>query len=827
MRRSSARGRAAIGAGETVLVSGEAGIGKSRLIRELASHPGARPNRPALYQCLPQYANTAFWPFLKRIDERIGEAGDRSLEGLRSFLLAAGITDADGAALLAPLLSIDVASAPDDLAYSPEKRRDRVADILVRIVTADGAGGPALIVLEDAHWADPSTVELIGRIASRLATAGGLLIVSYRPEFDPAGLETGATRIALDSLDAEATTALIHAMTPGRRLPDELVEGIRKRTDGVPLFVEELTRSVLESGKLREVGDAYEIAGDLGDLSIPATLKDSLMARLDRLGPVREIAQIGAAIGREFSRDLLAMVAPVDRETLDAALDRLVASGLVSRAGAAEREAFSFRHALIQDAAYDSLLKRTRQQLHGQLATAISGRWPTTFHAEPEILAHHLTRAGRASEAAPLWLKAGQLALARSALAEAIAHFSKALAAADGLPRSIEVEELELAIRLGLGGAYIAQRGWASDEVRNATAPARLLATRSRNDRHLVTAMFQVWVNLMTRSEYASALEVADELVEQGRNRPDPSLTTYGRGMAAQTLYFVGRFREALDRMALCAELADLERDREIVANTNHEIVASSEARVGTAHWILGYPDRARASAERTIRYARRTKHPFNLAFVLAVSSHTFFHLDDVPAAARQIDEALGIAANQRLASLQRMTLPMYEGRKLFYLGRFADGLRIVQPALDEMWASRQRNTVAQNRVLVGRLLAGMGNAAAGLVEIETGVALAEEIGDVSDLAELWRIRGEVMERLDRSADAEASYQRAIDIARRQEARGWELRAATSLSALWGANGAAGRARGLLRPLLDWFADQSPTSDLRRARSVFDRLSHG
>lgn len=227
--------------------------------------------------------------------------------------------------------------------------------------------------------------------------------------------------------------------------------------------------------------------------------------------------------------------------------------------------------------------------------------------------------------------------------------------------------------------------------------------------------MFQVWVNFHTRCEYTSALDVADELIEQGRNSPDPSLGAYGHGMAAQTLYHMGRFKEALARMARCADLADFERDREIVRNTNHEIRASSEARVGTAHWILGYPDRARRSAESTIGYARSARHPFNLAFVLAVSSHTYFYLGDLGSAAGHIDEALAIAANQRLASLQRMTLPLYEGRKLLWVGRFGDGLRVTLPALEAIRASRQRNTVSQNSVMLGRLLVGSGEPAAGL----------------------------------------------------------------------------------------------------------------
>lgn len=821
--------RAAIGAGEVVLVSGEPGIGKSRLIRELALHPAAQPNRLALFQCLPQYENTAFWLFLKRIDDRLGEAGGRSAHGLAALLESAGIADADGVALLAPLLSIEAPPGPDELrSYSPEKKRDRVADILARIVTAETQGGPALVVIEDVHWSDPTTIELAGRIAARLRADGGLLIISFRPEFDARSLPTGdATRLALDSLDVAATTALIRTLTAGRRLPDELVAGIAVRTDGVPLFVEELTRSVLESGIVREVANAYELAGEMGPLSIPLTLKDSLMARLDRLGAVREIAQIGSAIGREFSRDLLAAVAPVAEGELDAALDRLIGSGLIAPTGTAGRNVLTFRHALIQDAAYESMLRSTRQRLHGELADAIADEWPSLQQAEPEVLARHLTLAGRAGEAAPLWLKAGHLALARSALPEAIASFSSALAAIAALPRTPDVDELELAIRSGLAGAYIAQLGWASDRVRNTATPARVLAARSRNDRHLVTAMFQVWVNFHTRCEYASALEVAEELIEQGRNSPDPSLRAYGQGMAAQTLYHVGRFTEALERLARCAERADFERDRGIVLNTNHEIRASSEARVGTAHWILGYPDRARQSAEDAIAYARSAQHPFNLAFVLAVSSHTFFYRGDVATAASHIDEALGIAANQRLASLQRMTLPLYEGRRLLYLGRFAEGLRVTLPALDAIWAGRQRNTIAQNRVMVGRLLVGTGDLRAGLAEIESGIALADETGDVFELAEFWRIKGETLERLDRPADAETSYRRAMEIARGQQARSWELRAATSLSALRQACGETAAAKDVLRPVVDWFPRETSTPDLLRARTLLDAVDRG
>lgn len=819
--------RAISGSREVVLLAGEPGIGKSRLVRELANQLRIWPGKLVLYQCSPDHENTAFWPLLKHLDDRIGDGVERTYHRLGAVLTAAGIADDDACPLLAPLLAIEI--PPDDAtqSYSPEKRRDRTAEVLARLAVAGNRAGTPVIVFEDMHWADPSTVELAGRIAHQIGSTGGLFIATHRPEFDATQLDRpGVTRMALGSLDVGATTALIRDLTSGRSLPEQILDGIIARTDGVPLFVEELTRSVVESGLLREVGNAYEISDDVGTMAIPTTLKDSLMARLDRLGSEREIAQMGAAIGREFSRELLVLVAPVKGEQLDSALDRLVASGLISMSGPNGRATFAFRHALIQDAAYESLLKSTRQELHGNLATAIVQHWPETQETDPEVLALHLTRAGRADEAAPLWLRAGQRALGRLALIEAIAHFSTALSIVAGLPRDREVEELELAIRVGLGAAYIAQRGWASEKVRLAAGPARALAAGSRNISHLVTTHFQVWVNFHTRCDFTQALEVADDLIERGRQLSDqPALLAHGYGMAAQTLYFVGRLEDSLKRMALCRQFADFERDQQIVVNTNHEVTSSSEARVGTAHWILGHPDRAIASARRTVACARRAGHAFNLAFVLAINAHSWFSIGDMETAAAQIDEALRTAANQRLVSLQRMTLPLYEGRKLLHMGRFREGLKAAAPALDELRRTGQLTTVSSNLVMLGRLLAGAGESRAGLAQIEAGIALTDETGELFELPELWRLKGLTFEELDRPEDAEECYRRAIAIAQQLGGRSWELRAATSLAELLCANGSSSAVEPILRQVHDSFTDGQATADVRRAGALLDRLA--
>ena len=390
---------------------------------------------------------------------------------------------------------------------TPQKHKDETLRTLVDIIEAAARQQPSVMLFEDAHWADPTTLEVLDLLIDRVKTVPLLVVLTHRPEFQSRWSEQGHVgALNLSKLTRTQSAAMVSALAGGKALPAALLEQILTRTDGVPLFVEELTKSILESGELKEAGDHYEYAGSARAVTIPATLRDSLMARLDRFMPVKEIAQIGAAIGREFSYELIAAVAPMPQAQLDDALVQLSESGLAFRRGTPPDAIYTFKHALVQDAAYDSLLKSRRQELHAKIARVIEQRFPNIKTTEPEVLAHHLTAAGLAEAAIPLWQSAGELALKRMALTEAIAHLNQGLELVSTLPRSSERDASELGLRTRLGTAWMALKGWAAPEVWTSLHPALALAKSLERHDALAPILWGLMLNVLTQGRVAESL---------------------------------------------------------------------------------------------------------------------------------------------------------------------------------------------------------------------------------------------------------------------------------------------------------------------------------
>ena len=439
-----------------MLLSGEPGVGKSRIVRTVCERVEGEPHLRLRYQCSPYHSSTAFHPFVEQLERAAGFARDDTpaakLDKLEALLAQGTARVGEVAPLLAAMLSIPTDGRYPPLAHGPERQRELTVEALVEQLLGLARQQPVLCAFEDLHWADPSTLDVLDPVIDRIGSARVLLLLTCRPEFAPPWRSRSRiTTHSLSRLAPRQSAALAERVTGGKRLPPEVLEEIVARTDGVPLFIEELTKTVLESGLLRDAGDRYVTTGPLPPPAIPSTLHDSLMARLDRSAPMREVAQVGAAIGREFPHDLLAAVAPTGGDALDAALGELVASGLVTRHGTPPHAVYTFKHALVQDAAYQSLLKGKRRPLHARVADVLEQRFPGTAEAQPELLARHFAEAGLPARAIGYWRQAGERALARSGTKEALAHLASGLAALEGLPQGAERQRLEVELRLALG----------------------------------------------------------------------------------------------------------------------------------------------------------------------------------------------------------------------------------------------------------------------------------------------------------------------------------------------------------------------------------------
>lgn len=815
--------------GQLVMLSGEAGIGKSRTVMtscEQLAQSGARILR---LQCSPFNVNSAFQPIADLLARLMGfERGESSadrFDRLHQFVVGRLQRPESDVPFLAAMLSLDWRARYQGPALSPRRVREEGIRVLVALFKAIGEREPTVFLFEDAHWADPSTVDVLSAVVEALDAPGMFWLLTTRPEFTARWTPATTVRaIHLQRLEASESRTMVERITAAKPLPSALVDQIVRKADGVPLFVEELTFAVMESGELRDEGDHYALQGAVQNVTLPETLRDSLMARLDRSGAVKQVAQIGSAIGREFPYDILAAVSPMTPPALDEALQRMTAAGLAFQYGEIPEARFTFKHALLQDAAYDSMLKSTRQTLHRSIAGALLSRTPELCETEPDVLARHYAAAGMHTEAVPLWRQAGDGAMQRVAYPEAIAHWRTGLAGVGELADQQERLRLELALRTRLGPAEVALRGWAAQQVKEVLEPAWVINQTLDDHESSMPLLHSLWVHLMTGAHLETSLEWAERMLSEGRRIQDERLVICGHRAAATTYFWMGRFEDAKRHGDEVIRRYDPAAHGTIAARTNSDPLTGDGIYRAHYLWMLGYPDQAREVSRSTAVHARERHHPFDVAFSLTLGAQSFDYCGDAATLLACADEATRIGRDFGVPLMSEMMAEISRGKSWLLQGRLEDGAGLLRASVERLAGTGHRVWIAHLMASVGFAYARQGALEESLTLIDDSLQRDDCREDRAHLAETLRLKGEVLIAMGRHTQAVATLHTSLGVARGQRARGWELRTATSLARHYAADGDFDSARRTLGPVHAWFTEGFDTVDWQTADAMMSAL---
>jgi class 3 adenylate cyclase/tetratricopeptide (TPR) repeat protein len=807
--------RAQTGDGQVVLISGEPGIGKSRITAELEGRLDPDPYIRLCYFCSPHHQDSALFPFVDQLAGAAGFAPDdpppARLEKLEALLARTAPADED-AAFIADLLSLPASGHHKLPNLSPQRKKERTLEALVRRLEGLARQQLVLMVFEDAHWIDPTSRELLDLTIERIRNLQVLLIVTFRPEFQPAW--TGQPQVmtlVLNRLDRRDRRALVAQIAGGKELPEEIVDQIVDRTDGVPLFIEELTKSVLESG--------------VPPVGIPTTLHDSLIARLDRLGSVRLVAQIGAAIGRQFPYALLLAVSDLAEDELRAALGRLVASELMFERGTPPDAVYSFKHALVQDAAHGSLLRGNRQQLHARIAEALEAHSPELMETEPELFAQHYAEAGLVEKSVAYWGKAGRRSAARSAMAEAAAQLQKGLDQLALLPDTPERQRRELELRSSQGAVFVAIKGTAAPETERAYARAHELWEQLGYPSGFVQIPYGQSANHILRGDFALAQRLAEGLLRVSRQRGDTAGMVLGHYSAGRNLMFTGKFAAARWHLERALAFYDTRPHSSLVFEVAFPPHVSSQGVLGFVLFCLGYPDQASAQSSAAIAGSRRLAHLPSLVAGLQFDAMRLSLVGDAVAVSGLADELVAVATEQGFPSWAAHGT-VIRGWVKVKEGEVAEGISLLRAGSTAHRASGMGVAWTPHPfVLLAEACEIAGEIEDGLAWLDRALHVSETTGLTWLAAELNRRKGHLLLRQRNSDAAEELYGKALCIAQEQQAKMWELRAAISLARLWGEEGRRAESRDLLARVYGWFTEGFDTADLKEARALLDELN--
>jgi class 3 adenylate cyclase/tetratricopeptide (TPR) repeat protein len=816
--------RSSDGNGQVVLLRGEAGIGKSRLVEALHDRATRTPHTPLRFRCSPYATHSAFHPLIDALERSLEWRRDDTpadkLAKLERMLGAARLPLAEVVPLFAALLSLPLPGervTPHRLA--PEERQ-QTQEALVTWLLAETEQRPVLAVWEDLHWADPSTLELLDLVVAQAPAARMLTLLTARLEFASRWSSSSAlTHITLSRLAQPHVEQMTAHITKGKSLPPEVMRQVVAKTDGVPLFVEELLKMILESPLLREEADRYVLAGPLPPLAIPATLQDSLMARLDRLSSAREVAQLCAVLGREFTYELVRAVTDLDDAALRQALDQLSAAELIHQRGRGPRASYVFKHALIQDIAYASQVKSTQQWHHQRIAQVLIERFADVVEAQPELLAYHYTAAGLVEQAIPYWRRAGERAAARSGNVEAVGHLSKALGLLATLPETDERARQELELQLALGSPLMIVKGQAAPEVERVYGRARELAERLEDRPRHFAALTGLARFAISAGRLGAAREVAGQALALAEQLADPVLRWQSHLTFGSTGFYLGQIESARSHLeqGLALHAPQEPRFQAIVASGHPQVLGLSQ--LALTLWLLGYPDQALSRSVEALAVTRRSPHPYTLARALYYAGSLYRRRRE-PAPARECAEALIALAREhgftRWLGFGLVTLGsvlIEQGATREGLAELRHGVEIYQTVRDEVGVPGLLATLAEGYLRTD-------DAIAGLPVVGEALEVAGRTREAHWDAELHRLRGELL--LPKLEEAEACFERALTIARHQRARSLELRGALSMHRLRARQGRAADGRRELAPVYGSFTEGFETGDLKEAKAVLD-----
>jgi class 3 adenylate cyclase/predicted ATPase len=816
------------GVGQVVLIQGEAGIGKSRLAETIRDHVMRQGSPRLVFRCSPYHQNSAFYPVITHVQQVLQferhDPADVKLAKLTHELQTYRLPQAEVVPLLARFLSIPLPEhGVPVLTLTPQQQKQQTLDILVAWLLAEAERQPVLVVWEDLHWADPSTLEMLGLVLEQAPTVPMLHVLICRPEFSPPWpMRSHMTPLTLHRLERPQVEAMITQLARGKALPTDVVQHIVVKTDGVPLYVEELTKMLLEFDLLHEEAARYVLTGPLSEVTIPATLHDALMARLDRVQNAKEAAQFAAVLGREFAYDLLQAITPHDAATLQASLGQLVEAELLYQRGRPPHARYRFKHALIQDAAYASLLRSTRQQVHQRIAQVLEEQFPDTVETQPELLAHHYTEAGMYEPSVAYWQRAGQRAIARSANIEAMRHLTRGLEVLALLPETVPRTHQELDLQIAMGRAVMAAKGFGASESERIHLRARDLCQQLGDTARLFSALYGLWRFYVTACKLDLACATGEQLLSLAQRLNDPVLLVGSHAALGVTYTFLGELARARSHAEHGIKIYDqhtcdpsqfaYEPDPKITCLTYLALVLV----------MLGYPDQAMQRITQCLALTHAHNRLFGRAYALFYAAACYEMRREAQTVLELAEEAIILAQEHGFAQWLAHAQVM-RGWACAMQGRHEKGKAAIEQGLMARATAGLASARPRDLVLFAEVCGMAGLPAEGL----RALAEAQTISGARYYeAELDRVKGELLlsESADNHSAAEVCFRQAQDTARGQQAKWWELRAAMSLSRLWHQQGKHQEARDLLAPIYGWFTEGFDTADLQEAQALLDEL---
>ena len=812
------------GDGQMVLIAGEAGIGKSRVILQFHERLSGTSHRWVEGAAEPYFRNTPFHAVVAMVKQALGLNGDLTpdecLDRLEGVLKRNGINPSDSAAPIAQVLNLPVGRYPEST-LSPERARKRLLATLAKGLFALAASQPMVLALEDLHWADASTLEFLELLVEQAATAPVMILLTTRPEFEaPWPNRAHHTHITVGRLRDHEVREMVSDVAAKTVLTTQAFEAVRSRASGVPLFVEELTRAVLERG------------GSDASREIPGTLQSSLIARLDRLGAAKEAAQVASVIGHEFSYEVLSAITPMREDELQSSLRKLADAELIYARGIAPDASYTFKHALIRDAAYESLLKKKRREYHRKTAEVLQKRFTDTVEAQPELVANHFSEAGLIEEAVPYWMKAGQRAIERSANQEAIRHLTRGLELLKLLPESSERFRNELLLQICLGTALIATKGFSSPDVERVYSRARQLCQNAGEAPELFPVLSGLWMFYTSRGKHTAARDLAEHCLRIAQTVRETGLFVHAHQILGVGFISTGDFAQANQHLERALDKYDARQHRSLVYTYGQDPAAFVLTLVSWPLWFLGYPDQALRRCREAEALAQQLNHPYTSLSVAAFGTWLYQFTRNPQAVETLASQAISISTDHGFVFYRPYGLIM-RGWALAERGQVSDGIAQMRAGLDEYCIAGGGSIKPSFLSLLAEAYGKIGQFKQALNILAEAQDLADENEERWWQAELHRIKGELIlkRKVNPSSEssearAEECFRQALSTAREQSSKSLELRAAVSISRLKLRQGQCYEARQVLVQIYNWFTEGFDTADLKDAKALLEELSN-